>query len=526
MAVVIGPMAQALRTSLGFVSVTFGGNASTSLYTNPRYPGFLFKAVDTIAQALAAGGVLMHAPTSVHKRSLMYLGLTFERTYHAGKLGEFGRYASFTGTPVREIQQPPSKMPILETVQDGSKSIDWANLLITPHTTDWTDLGGEYHFIAVVSRADEGFLLDHHVRYVDPIAEPAVAMEVLINREDQYLYSTGVAPTGNETKEVICWRDTVKLTQYVPSLSGYIAVNVPFDKKTWMNQNRAYYNQQLVTDGVDQDAIDIYMDAYDATMATMTGSSYDAFVLYPQAVMDTSQTVEIIASVNWTPKKKIREKRTSNPNYPSNSVGGAYRIGGPTTSLNMTLGAQEMGNIYQLPWEISFDSKPMPFYRLVQSGGDAQIGEELSQSTEFWPNQNGVRAQSHPMDVPSSNAFSLASVPYVDVRLFAKETIKASTLFGPISPLVRPAATPAGTLDLSTRMDREFEPAVRRENSNVSVDQTDGTTTGATVAKNRSITSRRRLEYMTLLTSVSPFAAFIGTLSTQLDVKAQELADE
>lgn len=464
----ISPFNDLGLTGAGFVPIA----QTVSLYTHQRYPGFLFKKVATLEQALACGGVFLQST----RKNLIYLGLDMERAYHAGKLGQHGVPSKYTRLPAEQIRAANRYKNNAYPTEEITFHASFFKL----YDEVWTADTGDFSFVGIVTRVDEGFVLDYrdanvnptiNVAYVrDPITVPYGELTGgnVVGSAGRYVYPSGSDSVSVRTK----------------GCSGYISNNIPVDAVAFLKSARAGFiaamdAEQEVRDAYDQ-AYGEYVDAFPSDSLV-----HDAISWYPVLV-----TVGGVVTVQW---------RHERPRYApvQGELGTALRRYKtvPTTDPEQKTGetADSYGMVL-VQHSRSYNGIPFPGFKVSILSGTVV------------PLVSGV-----------DDPYPLTAVPYADVKVYQGPTIKAAAVWPVIGPKVAPAADAVATLDRSGSLEESIKDYISKENSSGSI------TGAADAAKLSESEDGRARDYATMKEYVPSFTAFVQATISVVSARAKDI---
>lgn len=424
--------------TMGFVKIL----GRVTLYRHARYPGFLFKQVPTIEEAIACGGTFV----SSEKRNVLTFGYDLAQAVAAGQHGNFGKLSRCRQTVRPEepsiaygtnMAYGPSQVAIRS--EFSVRTICDLPIWINAH-------GVNPLVVGIISKASRGLIVDARGKAI-PVGEelascaPAKVSSYAYNGDADYdtltaARNSAILPPG------------VSLTECL--LSGYISMAIPVKKKEWLLGAKAPLIAKLTAQGVDKSIIDRYGPAMDAVAATIPADAMIADELVFHACVSADN------SVHFTPKRPACTLKAALPftsihlGYPGNMYRRAKRMqvaGDPPRYVfgdapTIATMRATLTDTITIPGNRNIDGIPVP-----------QMKPAATQLAAALPIASGEL---------TPDSFALSSVPYAKVKLAEGFEVDVSSVFGAFGPLAGPTrlATPAGVLDLSDRLEQDVGTAI------------------------------------------------------------------
>lgn len=485
------PMSHAEAAALGFFRIPQRKN----LFGHPRLPGFLFRIIASVDEAIACGGLTVVCPS----HTVSYFGLDLLAASRAGKIGEFGKPKSF------ETRAAAGLLPSYEERSEGSSQTRrYGSVVYVELETEWTNLGPSGKYIGIITKADRGLVVDLGMRSGDNALHPSAQAAVSIANNILTEYGS-----AGDVK----WKFGNSLSSLplsLPMVSGYIQRAIPVPKRAFLTRAKPGFIGEIEANDSIKRA---YGAALDELIASASGNTHDEFRLYP--VTDAANRV-----VKWSVRRRdvmLATQQNGILNQPFTEI---YKdtdipVNGNTTAIMPSdTTRSRTGVLTLLTSEKSRGGIPCPFWvaHSVWSVSGTVVYEE---GFELSTNDNGFYV------FKDDEAFSLDEVPFAKVMMAPNSELSAGTVLGPVSPRVRPSAAPTGALDASTRVEDEVR--FRSANMRVNLPSTEGTATAqelaAASAEAELDTRAAEVEWMTPF--LSEFAAYVVTTVKDLDQRAR-----
>lgn len=410
----------------------------TTLYTHKRYPGFMFKIVTDIDQAMACGGV-MHFSS---KRRVMTLGYDMFQANAAGQLGNYGRFSALKRTVRKDAATITYATNFNYAPGVGAFRREYSTRLeaITPvwnATTHATDV----YYVGVITKASRGIIVDRRsLSATGADLNTSLTMVKLAG----YTY---VGDAGYQILDSPLISDIVVagMTLTEPEVMGYIAMGITVKKRTWLEAAKPKFIEGLVAEGVDDEIIARHEAAFDAEIAEIGAAAVVPDELVFHVANSASNTVHF---THVRPVSGVRILAGQNA--------------GTGSATGATLQAFTAPNVVGEPGYVGTNADATAqaalragvISQLVNIGGNRNVGgvpvpQVLTRDT---PLDNFLII---PTGAANASAFRLTSVPYESVSLAVGQDFPASQIFGAFGPKVGPRllTPPAGVLDLKNRIE-------------------------------------------------------------------------
>lgn len=416
-----------------------------SLYVHPHWPGFLFKSVDTIAQALQCGGIYLKTGVA----TTMYFGLDFAFAEKAGKLGEWARPSKISGVVAEGLS------PTFQEYNTGaSERLYYTSTVYVDRECAWTENEVSGVFVAIISRADRGFILDLRGSPVYPEVrvtadrEPPLATEV--QWSDPSAADYGMGKWSKQGSSHTAFGFTVR------GVSGYIDNNVAVNARAFIASSKAGFLASM--DGADAKVKTAYAAAFDAEAASHAA---DAQVADPISVFPVEGAAAGVIKFT-TGRRTYARCDGLNATGAHVELGVVKRVavpaptgGDPWPPTRAFLPAQiaSVGAYVMFASERSRSGMPCPFWIATVQGAYA---------SSFGVGPNPLVSPDGPL-LAAGPVFQLDAVPYEEAKVNQAEHLPISACLAALGPRVRPDLTDTSAagfqprvLDLSTRVTDEL----------------------------------------------------------------------
>lgn len=399
-----------------------------NLFLNSRYPGFLFRLVANVDQAIACGGILIRG----NDVQVMHFGLDLISIAKNNALGSWSRPTAFR----KEIND--KTVPVVYQWQSSQKT-EYAVCDFIASAFERTVPIGEGSFIGVISRADRGLIVDSGFKAGIATVDHLVPVSSR--------YPTNL-PTGR-------WVDphndgSLKVSMKLATVSGYISQAIEFDAKKFLAAAKSGFLDAI-------DAPDSVKSAYDGAYAKMTAvtegeKAFDHFDVYPY-VSASSQSVTFGAArrrlAAYTIDQTFSSARDENDTALFvNSCAARYHnvtrvtrleagAVDPLSDLMKRKDALAQRSAWVVPHEQHIHGHHFPLY--VPVGFNTPSNSVKTGALE------GATYRA----VTPGRAFSLDSVPVARVELLPGQKLPVSSLFAKLGPRVGPALDVQGGDEVS-----------------------------------------------------------------------------
>lgn len=407
------PYTATSATPAGF-SLVPGRN---NLFVHSRYPGFLFRLVASIDQAIACGGILVRG----NDVQVMHFGLDLISVAKNDTIGSWSRPSAFR----KEVNDKTS--PIIYQWETFRK-IEYAACDFIASAFERTAAIVDGSYIGVISRADRGLIVDFGFK------AGIAAVDHVVPVSSRY-------PTTNPSGR---WVDSangsLKISMRLATVSGYISQSIEFDAKKFLAAAQSGFLDAIdAPDSVKSS----YRGAYDKMMAAVEGEkTYDCFDVYPY-VSASSQSVTFGVTrrrlAAYTFDQTMGYVRDENDSaLLINARAGRHHNVMRTTQLDAGAtdplseiakrrDALAQRSAWVMPHEQHIHGHHFPLYVPVGFNTPANsVKTGALEGTTF-------RA------VAPGRVFPLDSVPVVRVELLPGQKLPASSLFAKVGPRVGPA---------------------------------------------------------------------------------------
>lgn len=486
------PMSRAEAVALGFFRLP----QRNTLFGHPRMPGFLFRLVTTFDEAIACGAMTAVGPAF----AVSYFGLDLVSAIRAGKVGEFGKPKVFETRVVERL------LPSYESRAYYTSNVTrrYGSIAYVEQELEWTKFGEGGKYIGIVSKADRGLVVDQGLRSGESALAPSVSAEQRL--ADNIIVSSDYA--GNESWK--CGHSPDPLGLRLPIVSGYVQCAIPVPKRAFLERAKPGFIAEIDANDAIKRA---YGSALDDLIAAATGNTHDEFRIYP--VVDDDNSV-----VRWSVRRRdimLRTQQNGGLDAPFDGMrlDTDVQIGGDRSLITPTESeVSRTGILTLLTSEKSRNGIPCPFW-IVLSPWDGDGRRVLGEGLEIAIGDGGLPA------LRDSKAFVLDEIGFVKVTMAPNSDLPASSVFGPISPRVRPSASPSGALDASTRV--EDEVSLRTADLKIALPNAGGTATDREQAAGatESALDMRGAELEWITPFLSEFAGYILGTVKDLDKRAR-----
>lgn len=444
------PFSRAEALAFGFVPRT----GTVNLMAHVRYPGFLFRLVTDMQQALACGGVL----TTKGSRRQFYFGLDLGRAAADGCIGQQALPTRMS----RVAWMSPDRTQVDQQLSGGPSTpgqitvTTRVSILHIPDEDRWSAWNtSASKYIGVVSKADGGYIIDH----VGPIAAEEtfnvfqVSIPPLVQNFAGWADFATKGTLVNGELQYIDLGSGGAVTLTTAVTSGYITNTVQVPRRAWLSAAEQGYLNQIEN----SDVKGAYASAYAELKASPENDGFvaDEFSFYPtifggQMLFNSWEAVSSVFSYG-------EHKRPASLSPPglffaySAQVFSESRVVSPygyQPSYDTLTHAMD-GN------RSCRSRSGRPYARLVAgtfSGGSVTGGDDFSAMDL---NPSGATL-TNPVLPDGLDRFPLSAIPFVDVKVYQGMKLKASSVFSPLSPMAMPSVAPTDTLDLSLRMNFEL----------------------------------------------------------------------
>lgn len=405
-------MTGANALSAGFTAVSGTG----TLYTHPRWPGFLFKTVSTIEQAIACGAVYWRNAN----KEMAYFGLDAEFTFHAEKFGQYGIPTAMTAFPLFTLS------PKVITKDANFSALHRSSLLFTEKTFGWSSIAHDGQFMGLVSKADRGFVYNTLVHGTE--TPPELSIPFSADPGFRAVWSGGTVNTHFEADGNANSKGRIFFT------GGYIDCAVKIDKGAYFRAARAPF----LADISSAEAREAYSKAFSSFLTTPQASGVTTDTVRLFAYWDTNRLV-------FSQTEKLSDSVVAN---------GSARWSVPPADNSVIVGDAAS--------EIVRARLRMRNNRSVNGMPVAQI--RYSDLSGLSPIQAAEAALGLGYrQTPPGGSFNLDSLPFKKVKMATGQLIGSATLFARVSPKVKPASGATDVLDHNAILEAEmarFERAV------------------------------------------------------------------
>lgn len=485
------PMSRTDAEALGFFRLP----QRNTLFAHPRMPGFLFRLVNDLDEAVACGAMTAVGP----EYAVSYFGLDLVSTIRAGKVGEFGKPKVFEARPAAGL------LPSYEERTEGASSTRrYGSVAHVEQELEWTSFGTGGKYIGVISKADRGLIVDLGMRTGSSALAPTTSATLLMASN----VLTRFGSAGD-----VKWKyghATSSLPMRLPVVSGYIQRAVPVPKRAFLAHAKPGFIAEIEANDSIKRA---YATAMDELIASASGETHDEFRIYP--VVDDNNSV-----IRWSVRRRDMMALTCENGGLDSPFTAIYQdtdtpANGETSAIQPSEAMRNrVGVLNLLTSEKSRGGVPCPFW-IVYHGWDNTGTRALGDGLEIGWRQDGLHI------LKDNAAFALDEINFAKVTMAPNSELSAGTVFGPISPRVRPGPSPSGALDASTRVEDEVR--LRSADFRVQLPNASGTATEQERAAGSSEAALdvRDSEMEWYKPFLSEFANYIMSTVRELDKRAR-----
>lgn len=492
------------------------------LYVHVRYPGFLFRLIESEAEAENCGAIYIENTDY----SCMHFGFDLIAAARVDRLGEWGKPTSVSHAPV-----PHGLKPSFDVYESGRK---WrhsvVSSVISEKSADWTANSLDYQFMGVISKADRGFILDFGKR---PKADGRVPLGYSAqipltypqgvkpfsaddggSNQTNSMYDGGPTPLGLAT--TIVFAQNRGITFRPAMVSGFITNNVAVKAKQFILTAKPGF---LAGMDADSKVVSAYSQALDAIASGYPEGALiaDEFTVYPtlapgaDIVLFTTERREygFGSGNNGGRGDPLRMRKYSAVDWPT--VGGIP----PSSVTPSDAQLNSVGYIISLKHEISDEGMARPFFIMMDlptADGFPRVNPVDAVGTDWLAAQAG-----YPLD----------QVPYDKVELYQLDPIPAGSCYSTFGPRVGPLPQAEGSaprvLKLNTKVERELGLILDSEYRPKPVEGSNPTEQAASVAAVEVALDVKYESYKDLVPNLTGFTRFIVNLVNEMDKTARTI---
>lgn len=496
----------------GFVAL--GG--TESLLIHARYPGFLFKVIETVNQAISCGGLLYRGADE----QILYAGLDLLYVAKTDRVGCYARPAS--------VEKSPNLLcePIAGDYTSGANLRSYT----IPARFDVKEMGwttaSDGKFIGVITRADRGLIVDRGFKVGIPIRSVTAKLATSTPR-----YSSSGPADGSWTDYNISGDTSHAIEFQLATVSGYWSNHIPLLKKKYLELAKTKYMESI---DADSKIVKAYERAYTEHVASLsvTDAIIDQFTVYPHVgASDTKVRFtahrrdptpyqigaqglgdNIVAS--YVTQQKLWMFGSLRPVQQITASNGSLQW--PASEPLDLVAARAATVVFSGPHDQSIGGFCCPHWLINAMGTVDNVSEQTLQA--LTP-RDGTSARL-PAQEP---VFTLDAVPCEKVEMLPGQILPASAVFSVFGPRVMPDSkqNAAGSLDVSGRIEAEIASVLGNASLPGAPTGVNDTEREASAAAADSRLAARETAILAGVKHLTPFAAFIAETVAAIDGRAR-----